>query len=101
MKALKNSRVWNPIPEKSEKHAIARNKKMSLLPTPYSSMTILQVHATGYIPGKGRIDKRFGKGSETLFIQMGVVRNEEEVSLKAEAIHSLFISHKPAPMKEV
>jgi len=102
MKALRHLPEWNPTPGKSEKHAIAKNKKMALLPTPYSSLTTLQVHATGYIPEKGRVDKRFGNGgSETLFVDMGVVHDEAEVARQAEATHSLFITKKPAPMNEV
>jgi hypothetical protein len=101
MKALRHLPEWNPSPAKNEKHAIAKNAKMALLPKPYSDMTTLQVCVSAYITGKGKITKYFGRGSETLYCNAGNLNDEEEVTRKAEAIHSIFITHKPAPMNEV
>lgn len=98
MKALKHSPEWNPMPDKADKHAIARNKKAALLPVPYSHMTDLQIHARGTLVEGGRVDYHTGKGAETLFINAGYVRNANEVMHKAQMAYSNFITNKPKPM---
>lgn len=89
MKSLKHSPQWNPMPDKSERHQIARNAKSALLPTPYSGMGgNFQVHVQGYVAGVGRIDARQGKGAETLFINLGVVNAVTDVENRARVVHT-------------
>ncbi len=105
MKALKHSPEWNPTPDKSEKHQIARNAKAARFPTPFGSMPDFQVHAYGLVPGVGRVDARVGKGPETLPINMGLISRASMVedkaritynSIKAETNSKTNIPHKVA-----
>ncbi len=71
-----------------------KNKKESEPVIPFSNMSDFQVHAYAVVNGAGRIDARHGKGSETLSINMGFVKNIEDVESKARAVYYSILGEK-------
>lgn len=89
MKALRHS------PE----HKIRRYADDEVI-TPYGMMTSLQVHVRGIVAVKNeitgivkgrKIDIRRGKGNETLFRNIGTVKNAEVVSNMADQMFNQYI----------
>ena len=84
-KALKHSPEWNgPIKRYLDK----AGKEISY--TPYSRHTTLQIHTRGYTKQGKFVEGRYGKGDETLFVDLGL-KAQEDPNAYAKLIHDSFM----------
>jgi len=68
--------------------------------TSFSMMTALQVHVRGYVPikneetgivKKNRVDVFRGNGPETLYIDAGIVRDEQALRNRANLVYQQYV----------
>ena len=84
-KALKNSLEWKgPIKRYLDK----AGKEISYLP--YSRRTTLQIHTRGYTKDGKFVEGRYGKGDETLFVDLGL-KAKVDANAHAKLIHDSFM----------
>ena len=85
MKALKHSPEWKAF---SKPQKDIEGKEIPI--NPFSRLTSLQVHTRGYTKEGKFVEGRYGKGSETLFLNLGL-KAQLDANGYAKLLHDAMI----------